>query len=40
MTELNDWFSFDVSYRYAFSPLVDAADDEAVEPMMNDAFGK
>ena len=29
-------------FRYAFSPLLDAADedDEANEPMMNDAFGK
>ncbi|XP_013414567.1 transmembrane protein 87A-like [Lingula anatina] len=24
--------------RYAFSPLLDAADQEAEEPMMNDAF--
>ncbi len=28
------------SDRYAFSPLLDAADDEAGEPMMNDAFGE
>jgi len=26
-------------YRYAYSPLADGADDEAEEPMMNDAFG-
>ncbi len=30
-------------FRYAFSPLLDAAEDEdeeEEEPMMNDAFGK
>jgi len=26
-------------YRYAYSALADGADDEAEEPMMNDAFG-
>jgi len=26
--------------RYAYSALADGADDEAEEPMMNDAFGK
>ena len=26
--------------RYAYSALADGADDEAGEPMMNEAFGK
>ncbi len=32
-----------IMFRYAFSPLLDAAEDEdeeEEEPMMNDAFGK
>ena len=28
------------TFRYAFSPLLDAEDEEDTKPMLNDAFGQ